>query len=265
MCGWSRSARAPHGAGCRATVQPRVVAGLIAGQHAGGYLDRRAVAGHNQIVRPVSWSTTFPSSSLARRWIAARSPARRSASSPRPARPSHRWSGWARGPRRARSWRRQVLDRSLASARVSGDVSELAAGLEQAQHLATELGRIPRSFHEDLLGRSGGSNVSNPIARIAGTHHCTPIAPWLPHRRLAQDEIAGQGARMHGPTSKGGRHAHRPRHQEAPGNYQRFPTGVGGGVDDSPRRLLRRLRPVAAAATREVRVAPTADRSVVRR
>lgn len=215
-------------------------------------------------LRPAFWSTTFPSSSLARRWIAARSPARRSASSPRPARPSHRWSGWARGPRRARSWRRQVIDRSLAGARVSGDVSELAAGLEQVQHLATELGRIPRSFHEALLGRSGGSNVSNPIARIAGhttalqSPHGCPTGAW-PRMKLQAR------ARMHGPTSKGGRHAHRPRHQEAPEKYQRFPTGVGGGVDDSPRRLLRRLRPVAAAATREVRVAPTADRSVVRR
>ncbi len=91
--------RVADAAGRGRAALPLVVARRRHVQDPGGQLDRQPFARHHRDgLEPPFGDTTFPSSSLARRWIPAPPPARRCGASPRSARTSPRCSAPARGP-----------------------------------------------------------------------------------------------------------------------------------------------------------------------
>lgn len=182
-CGWSRSAaRAarpwPKGFGA-----PLVVARPRAGRHAGGRLDRQVVAGHHlDRFEPPFGGAAFSNASLARPWIASsvsssviRFFAAVSAASPY-------WSARAPGP-----WRPVLAapgtDRLIADAQVPGDVSDLAAGLEQGpapcDGTRADTHVVPRGPPWKVRCNK------NPVSRLRETRD-TPQSPNTPGRLKPQ-------------------------------------------------------------------------------
>jgi hypothetical protein len=98
---------------------------------------------------------TARTSSTPGAWPAARSPARRCAAWPRPTPPSRRCQASVNTAVDA-VLAPPAVDRRLADAKRLGDLGDRPAGLDQVQHLAAELGRIPASSHAaPLVGQHG--------------------------------------------------------------------------------------------------------------